>query len=219
MSTIKHASLFACIMLLFASCGDDDSPGPSFSTETFEATVNINPNNFPAGAGLNLALGDTGKTAQLDAEANFAWDIKMITYRTSQGGRPAIFLQGDNQSSNPVKALNVSAHSNIALGSAGFAEFETVTEAMQEALQADGVFNFDPATDVDAMGKPDLTLLQAAYQNLNIGDKVVNLGETEQPIFLVQIADGAFFKFQLVRRENGGSAVLRWARFGQSSIN
>ncbi len=216
----KHYPLYLALLTVFflGSCGDDDPTGPIFSTDTFEGSFNINPNNFPAGGGLSLTLGDTGNVAQLDIETDFVWDIKIITYRTSMGGRPGILLFGDAETAGSVKALNVSANGGEGLASAGFDGFTTVTTAMQDALAADGVFGFDPTTDVDGSGKPDLALLTAAYGRLLIGDKIVNLTEAEQPVFLVQSRTGALFKFQMIRRENGGPTFLRWSRFAQDAI-
>ena len=211
--------VYAILFFILVSCGSDDSSTPQPSTDTYEATININPNNFPAGGALNLTLDDIGKVAQLDVETTFDWDIKIIAYRTSQGGRPGVFLFGDSESTSAVKAVNVSELAQIGLGDTGFDEFTRVTVAMQEALQPDDVFGFDPLVDVDIMGNPDLTLLEAAYQNLVIGDKIVNLPEADQPVFLVRSKGGVLFKFQLVRRENGGDTLLRWSRFGQDAID
>lgn len=215
-STLFFALLFICVF--FLSCDGDDPVAEQYSTATYEGTININPNNFPAGGALNLTLGDTGKVAQLDVDASFDWDIKIMTYRTSQGGRPAIFLFGDVETGNAVKALNVSSSDDIALGLAGFNAFATVTTTMQQALEADGVFNFDPAVDIDGSGKPDLAKLETAYTALIIGDKIVNLDEAQQPVFLVKSKSGAFFKFQMIKRENGGETQLRWARFASGSV-
>lgn len=220
MKHTHYSLLLFFTLIFFVSCSEDD-PGiePQFSTETFEASFNINPNNFPAGAGLNLTAGDTGRIVQLDEESSFEWDIKMITYRTGQGGRPGIFLAVNDQENNHVKALNVSATHAIANGSSGFSDFTLVTQSMQDQLAADGIFNFDPSTDVDSSGKPDAQKLQTAYNNLVIGNQIVNLNESEQPVFLVQTKDGILFKFQMVKREQGGVTTFRWSRFSPDSID
>ncbi|WPZ09154.1 hypothetical protein [Roseivirga spongicola] len=216
---MKTKEIIAALLLLLAiaACSEDE-PSPSFSTATYQGEISINPNNFPSGAGLNLTLGDTGKVVQLDDEAAFEWDIKIMTIRTGQGGRPGIFLFGDTQSNVNTQAVNVSENFNIGLGLSGFNAFSEVSTAMQNQLSADGTFNFDPKTDTDGSGKPDADKLATAYQSLVIGDRVVNLQEESQPVFLVKGRSGAIFKFQMVNRENGGKATLRWSRFALDVI-
>ena len=207
--------LIATVFLL--ACEEDEIT-PTVDTNTYEGLMEVNPANFPGGAGLDLSVGDTGSIAQLDATPNFEWDIKVMTYRTSQGGRPAVYLFGDNTMQNAVKALNISTFANLGLGEQGFNAFDQVSTEMQNALQADGVFNFDPAVDLDEKGQADAQKLSDAYQALQIGDKVVRLNPNEQPVFLVQDRSGALYKFQYVQLEGGGKVTLRWARFAESSI-
>lgn len=207
----KYFALFLCLVYLI-SCSDDE-PDPVVDTSTFEGTISINPNNFPNGGGLALTVGDTGRVAQLDDEANFNWDLLIITYKTANGGRPGILLKGNTDATEAVKAVDVSELSEeIGTGQAGFNNFITVSDGMTAALSSDGVFNFDPAIDVDTNGKPDEEALLAAYANLVIGDKTVNLDEADQPVFLIQVVTGEYFKFQLVTREGGGNTTLRWSR-------
>ena len=90
---------------------------------------------------------------------------------------------------------------------------------MQNALSADGEFLFDPQLDVDQNGKADEDILRAAYQDLVIGDRIVNLESSSQPIYLVRSRDGVLFKFRMVNRQQGGQTTLRWARFADTAID
>jgi hypothetical protein len=212
------ASFFsAALLLAFFSCGGDDDI--VVDTATYQGTFSINPNNFPAGAGLDMSEGDTGRVAQLDNEANLPWDVMMITYRTSQGGRPGILLFGDTNSDVPVRALNISEHAGIGTGLAAFNSFTMVEQTMTSNLAADGEFTFNPETDVDGMGRADGTKLQEAYDNLIIGDKIVNLDADDQPVYLVATREYILFKFQMVERTSGGQTTFRWARFANDAIN
>ncbi|MEM9337287.1 MAG: hypothetical protein AAGA66_01055 [Bacteroidota bacterium] len=211
--------LFSTYLLLATSCSDDDEAEDVFSKETYEAAVNINPANFPAGVGLDLSAGDTGRVVQLDEVTDVDWDLMIITYRTSKGGRPGIFLHGDVSRTDAVMALNASDQSGeVATGAVGFASFVTVSQEMQGSIAPDGVFDFDPDINVDAMGKPDVDLLMAAYEKLVIGNSIINLDEAEQPVYLVRSKEGTFFKFQFVGLEGGGNISLRWARFGSDAL-
>lgn len=208
----------ATLIVVFLSCGNDDG-GIVIDTATYEGTININPNNFPAGAGLDMSEGDTGRVAQLDTESNLPWDLMIITYRTAEGGRPGFLLFGDVNSDLSVKAINISEHSGIGTGLAGFNAFTQVDQTMTSNLQSDGVFNFDPVTDVDGQGRADGTILQAAYDDLVIGNSIVNLAPADQPVYLVATREAVLYKFQMVERTNGGSTTLRWARFSNDAIN
>ncbi len=211
--------LFVMTLAIGLSCGDDDPPGPSTDTATYEGTANINPNNFPAGIGLDLSAGDTGRVVQLDEVTALEWDINVITYRTAEGGRPGVILFGDSRNSAAaVQAVNVSDGLGIASGGAGFNAFANVTQAMQQALSADDEFLFDPVLDVDQNGRADINILRAAYQNLVIGERIVNLAEADQPVYLVKDRSGNLYKFQMVSRAQGGATTLRWARFADGSI-
>ncbi|GAB5528094.1 MAG: hypothetical protein Roseis2KO_59660 [Roseivirga sp.] len=207
----------ATLIVAFLSCGDDDDI--VVDTATYQGTININPNNFPAGAGLDMSLGDTGRVAQLDEVTDLAWDIMIVTYRTAQGGRPGFLLFGDEDSSLPVRALNVSESSGIGTGLAGFNTFTQVDQTMTSNLRADGVFNFDPVNDVDAQGRADGTILQAAYDDLVIGNRIVNLDPDDQPVYLIATREAVLYKFQMVERANGGATTLRWARFSNDAVN
>lgn len=213
------ASFFAIgAMLYFQSCGDDDTSEPA--NETIEATANINPNNFPGGIGLDFSAGDNGLLVQLDEEANFEWDIQVITYRTAEGGRPGVILWGDSRNSAAAtQAVNVSDGLGVGAGKTGFDGFTRATTAMQQALSADDEFLFDPVLDVDAQGRADIDILLAAYQDLIIGDRIVNLAEADQPVYLVKDRSGNLYKFQMVSRESGGSTTLRWEKFDAASID
>lgn len=213
--TIMLFGLF--IFSLYSCSGEDDGP-VILTSDTFEGTFNINPGTFPEGGGIDLSASDTGVVSQLDTDA-IDWDIQIKAIRTGAGGRPAVFLFGDDQTSGSVQAVNVSDLSGIATGSTGFMGFERVTSDMVNALAADGVFNFDPETDLDPDGRPDANLLAIAYQDLVIGDRIVNLEETDQPVYLIEDRAGSFYKFQLVSRENGGTVVVRWAQFTADAIN
>ncbi|MCE7990648.1 MAG: hypothetical protein HEP71_01655 [Roseivirga sp.] len=210
--------VLATLIVVFLSCGGNDGD-IVVDTATYEGTININPNNFPAGAGLDMSEGDTGRVAQLDAEPNLPWDLMIITYRTAAGGRPGFLLFGDETSNSSVKAINISEHSGIGTGLAGFNAFTRVDQTMTSNLQADGVFNFNPVTDVDGQGRADGTILQAAYDALVIGNRIVNLASADQPVYLVATREGFLYKFQMVERVSGGQTTLRWARFSNDAIN
>ena len=217
MKNIYLSFLLITALFVVSSCGDDD--GIVIDTATYEGSANINPNNFPAGIGLDMNEGDSGRVAQLDAEANLPWDIQVITYRTSMGGRPGILLFGDQNSQLPVRALNVSQSDGIGTGLAGFNSFTQVSATMTAGLQPDGEFTFDPETDVDSQGRADIVALQTAYNNLIIGNKTVNLDPDDQPVFLIATRESILYKFQLAERANGGQTTLRWARFSNDAIN
>ena len=221
-SAIRRVGLLAivCFLVFSIACNDDDEEEtPDMPPVTFEATGNLNPNNFPAGFGLDLSAGDTGRVAQLDEVTNLEWDILFITYRTSSGGRPGVILFGDSRNSAAAtQAANVTDGLGAGVGSTGFNGFTTVTTNMQSALSADDEFLFDPELDVDERGLADIAILTAAYQDLVIGDRIVNLEEANQPVYLVRDRSGNLYKFQMVSRESGGPATVRWSRFNDSDI-
>lgn len=223
MKRIFAMLLFAGAIIVAQSCGDDEPDGPmepTTDTSTYEGTANINPNNFPAGIGLDLSAGDTGRVVQVDEVATIEWDIQVITYRTAEGGRPGIILFGDDRNNAAAaQAVNVSDGMGISTGSTGFAAYTQVTTAHQQALSADGEFLFDPVLDVDAQGRADIDILEPAYQDLVIGDRIVNLAEADQPVYLVRDRSGNLYKFMMVGRESGGPTTLRWARFDTDSID
>ncbi len=215
----RLTNLFLVTLLAaFFSCGINDGD-IVVDTATYQGTININPNNFPAGAGLDMSVGDTGRVAQLDQVANLGWDLMIITYRTAQGGRPGFLLFGDENATLSVKALNISEFSGIGTGLAGFNAFTQVDQTMSSNLKADGEFLFNPILDVDDQGRADGTILQAAYDNLVIGNRIVNLAPDDQPVYLVATREGILYKFQMVERANGGATTLRWARFSNDAIN
>ena len=220
MKRVLALLLFAGTIIIAQSCGDDEPDAPTIDTNTYEGTANINPNNFPAGIGLDLSQGDTGRVVQLDEVTNHEWDIQVITYRTAQGGRPGVILFGDSRNSAAaVQAVNVSDGMGVSMGSSGFLVYTQATTAHQQALSADGEFLFDPVLDVDANGRADIAILTAAYQDLVIGDRIVNLDEGDQPVYLVRDRAGNLYKFMMVNREQGGATTLRWARFADSAID
>lgn len=204
-------------LLLITGCSDDDEPAV-LTSATYEASFNINPATFPKGGGIDLSAGDSGIVAQLDTDA-IEWDIQIKAIRTGAGGRPGVFLFGDDQSAEAVRAVNVSELSSLETGSSGFEAFERVSAEMLSALAADGVFTFDPETDLDSEGVPDAEALASAYQDLVIGDRIVNLEEADQPVYLVEDRGGSFYKFQMVSREGGGGATIRWAKFTSDAID
>ena len=118
-----------------------------------------------------------------------------------------------------MQAVNVSDGMGVGMGAAGFAGYTQVTTTHQQALSADGEFLFDPVLDVDANGRADIDILNAAYQDLVIGDRIVNLDEANQPVYLVRDRSGNLYKFMMVNRESGGATTLRWARFAPDSID
>ena len=212
--------LFAGAIIIAQSCGDDEPAGPTIDTGTYEGTANINPNNFPAGIGLDLSAGDTGRVVQLDEVPALEWDITVIAYRTAQGGRPGVILFGDSRNTAAaVQAVNVSDGMGVGMGAAGFSGYTQVTTTHQQALSADDEFLFDPVLDVDGQGRADVQILEAAYQDLVIGDRIVNLDEANQPIYLVRDRSGNLYRFMMVGRESGGPTTLRWARFADSAID
>lgn len=220
MKRVLAILLFAGALIVAQSCGDDEPAAPATDTNTYEGTANINPNNFPAGIGLDLSAGDTGRVVQLDEVTTLEWDIQVITYRTAEGGRPGVLLYGDSRNSAAaVQAVNVSDGMGVGMGASGFSDYTQVTTTHQQALSADGVFQFDPMTDVDANGRADITILTAAYQDLIIGDRIVNLDEADQPVYLVRDRSGNLYKFMMVSRAQGGATTLRWARFADSAID
>lgn len=209
---MKKIKLILSLVLLsfFIACSDDDAP-VILTSDTYEADFSINPSTFPLGGGLDISAGDTGRVAQLDVE-NIDWDLQVRTIRTQDGGRPGVFLFGDQQTAGAVSALNVSESAGIATGSDGFLAFERVTTAMITALSADGVFDYDESSR-------DATALATAYQSLVIGDRIVNLDEENQPVYLIADREGNYAKFQMIRREGGGSVFIRWAKFTTDAVD
>ncbi|MEL6561857.1 MAG: hypothetical protein AAFQ94_26965 [Bacteroidota bacterium] len=199
------------------SCTDDENSTVP-ETTTFEATTNINPANFPAGVGLDLSAGDTGRVASLDLEPNIQWDISVITIRTGAGGRPGVFLFGDTETTGAVQGAKVSMINMTGIGLQAFENFEIVTTQMQDSLSADGVFAFDPQTDIDADGKPDAERLKEEYKKLVIGDKGIRRPEAEQEIYLIRDRNSDYYKFQFVELANGGNIRIRWAKFDAAAI-
>lgn len=220
----KHTNwtVFAiAILLSLSSCKKektDTDPVNTGNSGYSEAYVEIQPQSWPAGGGLDLGLNGTGAVGQMDINPAFNWDIKVMAYRTNQGGRPGIFLSGDVNTAQKAYAVNVSQHFGLGTGLDGFNAFTSVSAAMIDSLKADGVFTFDPLVDVDQNGEPDAAILLAQYDNLVIGNSVVDLDESEAPVFLVRDLEGNYHKFQHVRRENGGRVLLRWDQFESSQI-
>jgi len=192
--------------------------GNSANTGYTEAYVEIQPQSWPAGGGLDLGLNGTGAVGQMDIDPEFNWDLKVIAYRTNQGGRPAIFLSGNTATTEKSYAVNVTQNFGVGIGLDGFTAFTSVSSAMIDSLKADGIFSFDPLVDVDENGNPDADLLLTQYDNLVIGNSVVDLAESEAPVFLIKDLEGKYHKFQHVRRENGGRVLLRWGSFDPSQI-
>ncbi len=210
MKRLRTSYLYVFYLGIIACSSEDDAP--VIDTAVYEGSIQTNPQSFPAGGGLDLDFNGIGGIAQLDTAMGFQYDLKILAYKTSDGGRPAIFLSGDESSSGAAEAVNVSDVSGIGLGASGFESFEIVTDEMIAALAPDGVFAFDPAVDVDDTGKPDIVKLESEYEKLVIGDLVVRLEEAEQPVFLVKSREGDLYKFQHITREGGGVAKVRWAR-------
>jgi len=224
MMLCKHTkwSVFVCaVFFALISCKKEKPENDAINTGDAgfsEAYVEIQPQSWPSGGGLDLGLNGNGSVGQLDVHPEFNWDLKVMAYRTNQGGRPAIFLAGNTGTTEKALAVNVTQHFGIGTGLDGFNAFTAVSAAMIDSLRADGVFTFDPLVDVDQNGEPDAALLLAQYNNLVIGNSVVDLGESEAPVFLVKDLEGNYHKFQHVRRENGGRVFLRWDAFDPSQI-
>ena len=216
-SPVKYTFILFAIAL-FSSCNDDDENTPPPATTTFQAMTNINPANFPAGVGLDLSAGDTGRVAALDVEPNIEWDISILTIKTGAGGRPGVFLFGDIETTGAVEGAKVSMINMTGIGPMAFENFIQVTTAMQDSLKADGVFAFDPRVDKDADGKPDAERLAEEYKKLVIGDKGIRRPEPEQEIYLIKDKYGAYHKFQFVMLANGGNITIRWAKFEDAVI-
>ena len=208
--TLVIAILLSLSLFITAGCESEDDPLPP--PEVFENTANINPANYPNGAGLDLNAETDGLLSQLDENTDMEWDIQIITYRTNQGGRPGIFLYGDSQTSGAVTGANVSALTNEFLGSSGFEAFVEITADMRNALQPDEPFTFNPRTDTTDDGRPDAAQLAAAYDELVIGDDVIRLDEADQPTFLITSREQILYKFQFAGLEGGGGIRVRWAR-------
>ncbi len=219
-SSLRNLSIFlsGLFLISLSSCSSEDDGPVILTSDTYEGSFNINPGTFPEGGGLDLSASDTGIVAQLDTDA-IEWDIQIKAIRTGSGGRPAVFLFGDDQTSGAVRAVDVSELSGLGTGTAGFMAFERVSTDMINALSADGVFNFNPETDIDSEGNPDANLLATAYQDLVIGDRIVNLEEADQPVYLIEDRGGNFYKFQMISRANGGTVVIRWAQFTEDAID
>ncbi|MBN7817001.1 hypothetical protein [Algoriphagus pacificus] len=207
---LNYFLLLILISLFFICCENDDLD--PIDTQVYEGVIQTNPQNFPSGGGIDFDANETGQIAQLDTAASFQFDLKIIAYRTAEGGRPAVFLFGDETNASSVMALDISSFSEIGTEPIAFQNFQEITAEMINALEPDGVFDFEPEVDLDAQGRPILEILEDAFSALVIGDKVVRLDEVDQPVFLIQTREGKMYKFQHVSREGGGAVTIRWAR-------
>ena len=198
-------------------------------TEQIPSTgiLETKPQNYPAGFAVDF---ETDSIVSLDEYPDFEYDLKMLAWRImdektgAYGGRPVIFLWGDQSTQRNAKALNVSEYAGIGLGAEGFVEFREVTLAMQSALQADGVFPINPDNEEQYPWKDGYILIEEeeltdAYSVLVIGDKGVRLPEKSSPVWLICTADGNLFKWQHIERQGGGHVPIRWYRFKGYEIN
>ena len=209
-------------VILFSGCKDviDEN---SFFTDQIPNTgiLETKPQNYPAGFGVDF---ESDSIVSLDEYPNFKYDLRMLAWRiqdpvtTAYGGRPVVFLWGNESTPTKALALNVSAFAGIGLGEEGFAEFNYVTRAMKDSLKADNKLPIDPNDTLlypwkDGFIQMSEATLLSAYQALVIGDKVVRLAEADSPVWLIRTAEGNYFKWQHIERQGGGHVPIRWYRF------
>ena len=194
------------LFLLLLGCAPI-SDRNDFFTEQIPSTgiLETKPQNYPAGYAVDF---ETDSIVSLDEYPDFEYNMKMLAWRImdektgSYGGRPVIFLWGDETKDRKAKALNVSEYAGIGLGAEGFVEFKEVTLAMQSALQADGVFPMDPNNEELYPWKDGYIILDEAelveaYQVLVIGDKGVRLPESGSPFWRLYAAEGIFLSLEI----------------------
>ncbi len=195
----------------------------SFFTDQIPSTgiLETKPQNYPAGFGVDF---ESDSIVSLDEFPHFKYDLKMLAWRiqdpvtSSYGGRPVVFLWGDESTPIKAMALNVSEFAGIGLGAEGFAEFKYVTKLMQDSVMPDKVFPINPNDSIaypwkDGFIQMSEARLLGAYQVLVIGDKVVRLPENQSPVWLIRTSDGNYFKWQHIERQGGGHVPIRWYRF------
>jgi len=226
MKTIAFKYRFhLCIFLgviLFSGCKNvmDEN---SFFTDQVPNTgvLETKPQNYPAGFGVDF---ETDSIVSLDQYPNFNYDLKELAWRIQDpvtgdaGGRPVVFLWGDESTKSKAMALNVSEFAGIGLGEEGFAQFKYVTKAMEDSLRADAKLPINPNDTLlypwkDGFIQMSEATLLSAYQALVIGDKVVRLAEVDSPVWLIRTSDGNYFKWQHIERQGGGHVPIRWYRF------
>jgi len=189
--------------------------------------LETNPQNYPEGFGVDL---DTDSISSLDEHPTFKYDLKMVAWRIQDpitgvaGGRPVVFLWGNESTSTKAIGLNVSEFAGIGLGSEGFAEFKYITKAMENSLKADSKLPINPNDTIlypwkDGYIQMKEATLLSACQALVIGDKVVRLTESSSPVWLIKTSNGSYFKWQQIERQGGGHVPIRWYRFKRSEMD
>lgn len=220
----KISTCIFCIMILW-SCQTEAPEKEIISTDQTpaEGILETNPQNYPAGYAVDF---ETDSIVSLDVHPDFVYDLKMLAWRIKDtitnvyGGRPVVFLWGDESATSQAKALNVSEFAGIGLGEDGFNEFKSVTKAMEANLEADGIFslNMNDYNWSDGYILISEDTLLAAYSKLVIGDKVVSLEESVSPVWLIKTSDGNYFKWQHIERQGGGHVPIRWYQFKSYEI-
>jgi hypothetical protein len=227
-----YSRFFICVfcVLLLWSCQTEAPDNEIISTDQTptEGILETKPQNYPSGYGVDF---ERDSISSLDLHPDFQYDLKMLAWRIQDtitgayGGRPVVFLCGDESTVTKAKALNVSEFAGIGLGVDGFTEFKYVTKSMQENVKADGVFPMSTNANDSSLYEwkdgfmliSESTLL-AAYSVLVIGDKVVRLEEAVSPVWLIETSDGNYFKWQHIERQGGGHVPIRWYQFKSYEI-
>ena len=227
-SVLKIQLFVALGAILLSGCAkvlDEDS----FFTDQIPSTgiLETKPQNYPEGFGVDF---ETDSIASLDEHPDFKYDLKMLAWRiqdpitSAYGGRPVVFLWGNDSTRTKAMALNVSEFAGIGLGAEGFAEFKFVTKIMTDSPKADHVMPINPNDTIlypwkNGFIQMSEAALLSAYQALIIGDKVVRLAEANSPVWLIRTAEGNYFKWQHIERQGGGHVPIRWYRFKPNEID
>jgi len=222
-----HLSIVTGIIFLSGCAAVMDEN--SFFTDQIPSTgiLETKPQNYPAGFGVDF---ETDSIVSLDEYPHFKYDLKMLAWRiqdpvtSAYGGRPVVFLWGNDSTPTKAVALNVSEFAGIGLGAEGFAEFKFVTKIMTDSLKADHVLPINPGDSItypwkDGFIQMSEATLLSAYQVLVIGDKVVRLAEKDSPVWLIRTAEGNYFKWQHIERQGGGHVPIRWYQFKPNEID
>src|ERR1035437_6161783 len=121
MKVLKYKFLLILIGAIFLSgCAkvlDEDS----FFTDQIPSTgiLETKPQNYPEGFGVDF---ETDSIVSLDEHPHFNYDMKMLAWRIQDpitgvaGGRPVVFLWGNDSTRTKAVALNVSEFAGIGLG-------------------------------------------------------------------------------------------------------
>ncbi|WP_282035954.1 leucine-rich repeat protein [Saccharicrinis aurantiacus] len=184
------------------------------------------PQLYPAGFGVNFVKEEI---VSLDENPDFKWDLKMKAWRImdpetmSYGGRPVVFLYGDESTNPNTMGLNVSESSGVELAYLGFDNFKYVTADMQKQLKPDGVFPINPDDEAlypwaNGFITMSESLLFDAYDTQVIGGRGVRLPESEAPVYLIKTTEGKFVKWQHIERQGGGHVPIRWYVFSDDEV-